>query len=268
MLRYLGSGPRDYASQPLLPMRRDAWEFQAVTAGWCAPTIDAADRPTMRSRTLWVFPPRHLHGWTSYKGRPCKIFVAQFEVVPAALNADEVIELPLTRAEARRLDSLAVELEPHHRAPDSHSRLHIERARLELSLLALKHIPPKPINYDQQRVDAAIAWYHQHMEQRVTVRDMAEAAHMSVAHLRRLFIRCQHRPPQAVMRELQTQRAQELMMTTHLPLSHIAHACGFSCLSAFSRSHQDLTGLAPSAWRQSNHQAGKPKQNVSPRPPV
>lgn len=258
MLRYLGTGLRDYGNQPLVLMRRDAWEFQAVTDGRCAPMFSVADRPPLRKLTLWVFPPRHLHGWTSRKDKPCKVFVAHFDVVPAALNTGGVIELPLTRAEARRLDALGEELEPHHRAPHSHSRLHIERAKFELALLAVKYVTPKPINYDQQRVDAAVAWYHQHMEQRVTVGDMAEAAHMSVAHLRRLFIRYRHRPPQTVMRQLQIQRAQELMMTTHLPLSHIARACGFSCLSAFSRSHQELTGQAPSSWRQTAGRGSKP----------
>ncbi|MEZ6191830.1 MAG: helix-turn-helix transcriptional regulator [Phycisphaerales bacterium] len=268
MLTYLGSGARDYGNQPLLPMRRDAWEFQAVTAGRCAPVSDVNEKPSLQALTLWVFPPNHLHGWTSRKGRPCKVFVAHFDTVPDILDTGGVTERPLTRADARRLDALADMLEPHHRAPDSHSFLHVEHARTELVLMALKNVPAKPIHYDQQRVNAAIAWYHQHMSQRAGVHDMAEAAHVSVAHLRRLFIRHRRMPPQAVMRRMQIQRAQELMMSTQLPLSHIAEACGFSCLSSFSRSHQDLTGQPPSAWREKAARIVKhPRPDLKPAQP-
>ncbi len=253
MLRYLGYGLRDYAQTPLLPMRREGWEFQAVTAGQSAPISDISDSPELHSTTLWVFPPRHLHGWTGRKGKPCRIFVAHFDVVSPALHTGDVFEVKLTRHEAHRLDRMSDELAPHYHNPHSQSHLHIEKCKNELTLLALKQTESVPVRYDQQRVEAAIAWYHQNMSKRVTVNDMADACYVSVAHLRRLFVRYRKKPPQKVMREMQIHRAQELMMTTQLPLSEIASACGFSCQSVFSRSYEGMTGRAPSAWRHALH---------------
>ena len=106
--------------------------------------------------------------------------MAHFDVVPASLDTGGVTVVSLTRSEARRLESLGSELEPHHRSPNSHSRIYTERAKIELTLLALKDNAPTPIHYDQQRVDTAVAWYHQNMPQRVTVNDMADVVHVSV----------------------------------------------------------------------------------------
>src|SRR5262245_14386269 len=63
MLRYLGSGPRQFGLYPLKRIARMNWEFFAVVKGCCAPILSSEETPPLLARTLWVSAPGSMHTW-------------------------------------------------------------------------------------------------------------------------------------------------------------------------------------------------------------
>ncbi|HYE05349.1 MAG TPA: AraC family transcriptional regulator [Planctomycetota bacterium] len=256
MLRYVGSGVRRYAEVPVAPNPRTAWEFQAATAGRIAPTATDGTHPPPRGRRLWVFPPGHRHGWTG-DTRAARVAVFHFDAVPEPLRtvviARGALALDLDPLEAARLDALAVELAPHVAQVGPLTALVEQRALLDLCLIALGHVAPtslpRPAAAPRRLVEAALAWYGEHLGEGPGVTEVARAVGVSVAHLRRLFQAAQHRSPLAAMREARVQRADDLIRAGDLRLEHVARVCGYADGAAFSRAFKSIRGSPPSRWR-------------------
>src|SRR5258706_277402 len=116
MLRYLGSGPREFGRFPLKPSVRMNWEFFAVVKGRCAPLVRASDHPRLIGHTLWVSPPGSAHTWAPDDRGRIEVAVFHFGSVPAALaaavRAHGQLAVELTSAECQRLVALAHDLRP------------------------------------------------------------------------------------------------------------------------------------------------------------
>ena len=84
---------------------------------------------------------------------------------------------------------------------------------------------------------------------------VAAAAHVSPAHLRRMFWRVRGESPRTAIDRLRYQRACELLADPETRLADVAAACGFSEASALSRGFASHTGFSPLAWRQQRLQA-------------
>ena len=254
MLRYLSFGATDYRSNIVGVGRRVHWEFVAVARGAVAPVLGDGVRP-FRRRTLWVFPPSTAHGWISEGS--CVRACFHFGFVPAPLEswalAKGFHEAPLSSAGARRILALARDLAPHHARPTGVSLLHFHRALIELSLLALDNVPaavlPRPEDAAVLRVEAALAWYAEHLAEAPTTAAVARQAHVSVSHLRRLFWQVRRANPHRVLREIRMQRAMEQMTLTTDKLAAIAARCGFGSAADFSRAFRARHDTGPAAWR-------------------
>src|SRR5580698_8389430 len=122
MLRYLALGLRDYGIHPMVPSRRVDWEFYVILRGQAAPTFEAEKSPRLRTRTMWVFAPENMHGWMGIRGRPCKIAAFQFAFLPDLLaertRRAGALAVPLTPAQTREIETIALELQPHFDQPN------------------------------------------------------------------------------------------------------------------------------------------------------
>ncbi len=256
MLRYVGSGVRRYAEAPVAANPRTAWEFQAATAGRIAPTAADGSHPPPRGRRLWVFPPGHRHGWTG-DGRGARVAVFHFDSVPEPLRGAVIargeLAVDLDPLEVTRLDALATQLGPQVAQAGPLTALIEQRALLDLCLIALGHLPlsalPRPAAAPRRLVEAALAWYGEHLGEGPGVTEVARAVGVSVAHLRRLFHAAQRRSPLAAMREARVQRADDLIRAGDLRLEHIARLCGYADGASFSRAFTSIRGTPPSRWR-------------------
>lgn len=259
MLRYLGSGIRRFGLYPIPIHERGMWEFFVVAHGRCGAVFSDADAPALRQQHLWVFPPDIAHGWLGDRAQRCQVAVFHFGSVPPPLEkivrAREYLERPLTVAQARRVARLEKELRPHYEQMTEKSLLVFEKALLELSLLALDDISFERTETKNdlalRKVEASLTWYSEHMAEQPKIEHVAQAVHVSVSHLRRLFWQARQESPQKSFTKLRLDRAMQLLSHTIFKLDVIAAKCGFSSASDFSRVFKSHHGISPDAWRRS-----------------
>jgi len=254
MLTYLNQGERSFYECPTLPYRRGVWEFFAVIDGRCAPTQRHDHRPGLESARLWVMPPDHAHGWTGEADQPCRILVAHYDAVPEPLaQSPRPRSVALRPEQIIKLQQMFLELEDDYVQPTELTRLRADRLQLELTITALADAEVTTRDTAGHKVAAGLAWYAEHLAQRPRVEDVAKAVSVSPSHLRRLFLQAVGVSPLEAMKQVQHDRAKQLMRRTDLPLSDVSTACGFSAQSVFSRDFAKRQNITPQAWRNARH---------------
>ena len=102
-------------------------------------------------------------------------------------------------------------------------------------------------------VAAALAWLSETWDEpplrRVSVADLAAAAHVSVGHLNRLVAATFGRGPAAAIDALRRAHAETLLQRTDLPLAVVARECGYADASHFSHAFRSAYGQSPRAYR-------------------
>jgi AraC-like DNA-binding protein len=81
-------------------------------------------------------------------------------------------------------------------------------------------------------------------------RDIANSIGISVSYLYDLFRRETGTVPAAYIRALRYEKAQELLIRSHLSVKEIAHLVGFHDVSHFVREFQKIYGTSPKHFRQ------------------
>ncbi len=256
-LIYLAHGTRHYGLRPLRATRRTAWEFQAVVKGSCGVSIPDERKSLLREKTLWIFPPGHLHGWTGDPTSSCEVAVFHFTQIPELLQEQiakkDFLTLSLNLPALRFLKERSASLESDWLQPGKLSDLRIEQALLELTLLILENKEGSSTHPDPLKVERAIHWALDQLPRRPSLHSVAEAVHSSPAHLRRLFHRVKHASPQEVLREVRLKRAAGMMKHTNERLDQVAESCGFQSASDFSRAFYKSYGIRPSSYRQNRN---------------
>jgi AraC family transcriptional regulator len=256
MLRYLAYGQKDLSAQPVQPMTRFNWEFYAVLSGALRPTTETGDQlPYTSTPTLWVFPPDRAHGWQSQRrlDRIVMHFSSVPEVIREACAAAGSLSTPLTSDDVAMLRRMGNELKQHYRSPTPESLLRFDRALIDLSLLFLRGrdfgsaLPLETVAVE--RVQRAIEWYLSHLHQRPTLFSLADAVHISTAHLRRQFRLVYRKSPHMVLTSLRLERAAQLLATTDNTLDVVARSSGFNSASDFCRVFKHHFDVYPNEWR-------------------
>lgn len=255
MLQYLGTGLRHYRRNPVALYARPVWELQAILSGDAYPEMHDLPKESS-SPCLWVFPPGHVHGWSAQSEQASQVTVMHYDDVPEQLREacdGRLLRVTLTESEIKIVRELGEHMRPHFEKPMWLSDLHAESALIELTFIALKNQQGRPLNKMQdlarQTVDRALAWYSEHLSHQPDVTDMAQYVSLSESHLRRIFHRVTGHSPLEAMKKIQIERARQLMRTSTLSLKEIAHICGFSGPTVFSRSFVQAEGRSPLAWR-------------------
>ncbi|PAW76885.1 MAG: hypothetical protein B9S32_13220 [Verrucomicrobia bacterium Tous-C9LFEB] len=256
MLVYLSFGKRQYGKKRVEPHQKRAWEFQAVLKGRIGVLQPTGPEPLQANR-LWIFPPGHKHGWIGHKNEISQIAVFHFltapELISRLIGKKEHLEIPLSSKNIRDITDLALNAKHHWTRPTAGMILCYEHALMELSLLAWEasrhHAKDQLNDRARKRVDAAIIWYTERMEENPGLSDIARAVGVSVSHLKRLFDEVLQDSPKHILTQIRFQRALQLMSSNDLKLETISENCGFSSASSFSRAFSDKFGCSPISWR-------------------
>ncbi|HWL17406.1 MAG TPA: AraC family transcriptional regulator [Opitutus sp.] len=258
MLRYFAHGPVRWKNGMRCNTRTN-WEFYAVTSGRCGVKFTDRQRPRFREKTLWLFAPDCSHAWANHQQRHYERVSLHFGTVPYPL--DELVrqnggwlERPLSPGELTRIQAWANELEPAFRRPTLISPLLFQRRLLDLSLLMLEgrewdDAPLALTDLATFKTQRAVSWYDEHLAQNPTVKQVADAIHVSPSHLRRLFWQTRKASPKAVFRHLRLDKAKELMSSTSLTLDDVARHCGYASASHLCRDCRDVHHFSPTTWR-------------------
>lgn len=86
----------------------------------------------------------------------------------------------------------------------------------------------------------------------VSLKQLAEACGLSVAHFARAFRQSAKTSPHRWLRERRIEKAIALLGSAQLSLTEIAAACGFADQSHFTRSFTKQVGVSPGQWRRHN----------------
>jgi transcriptional regulator GlxA family with amidase domain len=126
---------------------------------------------------------------------------------------------------------------------------------------------PRPVPDPVQSTTSAVReWALHHLDQRITLRDLAHREALSVRTFTRRFRAEVGISPGQWLAQQRTERARHLLETTDLPIDHVATAAGFGT-SASLRQHLRATlGVSPSAYRHTFQGTSQPRPAPGRRP--
>jgi AraC family transcriptional regulator len=93
------------------------------------------------------------------------------------------------------------------------------------------------------------AYIDDRLDSRIRIPDLACFVQLSASHFFRAFRKTFGEPPKEYIRGRRIRRAQELMLTSRLPLSQVALECGMCDQAHLCRTFRRFVGINPNAWR-------------------
>ncbi|MEO1454703.1 MAG: AraC family transcriptional regulator [Pseudomonadota bacterium] len=113
------------------------------------------------------------------------------------------------------------------------------------------HLRTTPDGSRDGRVRRVIAYIEAHIDDALTLADLADLAGYSVFHFSRVFRTATGQTTKSYIRQRRVARARRLIETTNLPLVEVALCCGFAHQSHFTTVFQKETGVTPGDFRRS-----------------
>lgn len=104
-----------------------------------------------------------------------------------------------------------------------------------------------------QSVECAIQTMHTHLQERLTLEDLASAACLSPFYFNRVFRHLIGVPPGEFLSALRFQTARRLLLTTSLSVTDICFKVGYTSTGSFTSRFGQLVGLSPRLLRQRAH---------------
>jgi len=128
---------------------------------------------------------------------------------------------------------------------------HFMETQALLQLLLSRFVQDANIVQSNMKTDFndVLNYIGEHLNETLTVRQLAEFCHLSPDHFSRMFQKKFGMRPSRYLQTKRIERAQLLLLTTNNSLSEIAHKIGMDNLSYFSRIFKKLTGKTPGDFR-------------------
>lgn len=104
-------------------------------------------------------------------------------------------------------------------------------------------------NIDKRMVQV-FNYINNHLEQRITISELAEIMCVTPDHFIRIFKQVNGLTPNKYIRQKRVERAQTLMLSSGMNLTEIAHRVGVPNLSQFSKLFHQQTGISPKLYMQ------------------
>jgi AraC-like DNA-binding protein len=98
------------------------------------------------------------------------------------------------------------------------------------------------------RIAAAMDYIHQNFGGPLSSEDLSRVSGLSVSQLERDFVQLLGMTPRRYLTKIRFDAAIELL-SSGMPISDVAQACGYSDQSAFTRAFRSTLGMSPSEYR-------------------
>lgn len=139
----------------------------------------------------------------------------------------------------------------------SYNPLHILLTRTlfcELVYRWAKELKEHSIQYlpNSEDVYEMISYLCQHLEENMTVSDMAKKCHLSEKQFRMIFHRITDEPPKKFLCRLRLQKVAEALVKTNKSISELAYEMNFSSPFQLSRDFKKMFGDPPKSFREKN----------------
>lgn len=99
------------------------------------------------------------------------------------------------------------------------------------------------------RVEAMVAFVHEHFDRDISAKDVAGAAYMNASAASRLFARSTGMTITRYVNVIRVNTACRLLRDSDLPIAAIAGNCGFANLSNFNRRFREVKQATPRQYR-------------------
>jgi AraC family transcriptional regulator len=120
----------------------------------------------------------------------------------------------------------------------------------------------------KQAVERAIQVMHTHMQEVLTLEDLASVAYLSPSRFKHVFRHLIGIPPGAFLSALRLQAARRLLLTTPLSVTDICFEVGYSSIGSFTNHFTHLVGLSPRLLRQQAYAFEPPPAEPAERGPT
>lgn len=124
----------------------------------------------------------------------------------------------------------------------------------EIWLMILEAIPPvwkesTERNKYNDRIKSMMIYIHEHYSERISISELAAAAHLSERECFRTFQDYLHMTPVAYMKSYRLQMACEMLARGSDSITDISHACGLGSSSYFGKVFRDYAHCTPLEYR-------------------
>ncbi len=96
--------------------------------------------------------------------------------------------------------------------------------------------------------DDLVVWMYEHLDQRLTVEDLARQTGMSLRHFIRAFQREKGMPPGRFLDQLRVDTARRLIENAAVSQKEVASTCGFGSVDTMRRTFVRLLGATPASF--------------------
>jgi AraC family transcriptional regulator len=93
-----------------------------------------------------------------------------------------------------------------------------------------------------------VEYIQAHLDQKISLADLADCLHLSVPHFERMFRTTTRRAPYRYVLDLRLERARVLLEQAGLSLVEVAAQCGFSSQSHFTAHFTQYVGVSPARF--------------------
>ena len=185
-------------------------------------------------------------------------FVAQTALEINLAQHCELIEAE--RAEDPIIQHIGLALLTEATSQELTSKIYAESLAQTLVLHLLKNYSTadfQPGNFNGglsgYKLRRSTEFINEHLEQNLSLTEIAEAAGLSPFHFARAFRRTTGLTPQQYLMQRRIERAKQLLAHGDLPLVEISLQTGFKNQSHFTTLFRKFTALTPKAWRDLKH---------------
>jgi AraC family transcriptional regulator len=229
--------------------------------------IEVEDLSTGRLKHTWsgpgkisLFPAGHpvIRSWKGYpelmliflRPRLVKDVAEELGLDPAGLELR--FQLPEPDAMLHRYGRLLCE---EAAQPLLGSSLLGEGLARALAIYLLRHysnrsdVTPNGPSLHTRKLRQVIDYMHAHLDEPITLSELAAIAGLSVTHFSRAFRDAAGKPPHAFLIDLRLERACELLENSELSITQIAFDCGFEQSQYFATLFRRKLGCSPRVWR-------------------
>lgn len=113
---------------------------------------------------------------------------------------------------------------------------------------------PKYNKPQQERLQLMLSFIHRQFPDKITLKDIAAAAHLSVSECTRSFKKTLHITPYDYLINYRIKKGCELLLTTGYSITEISHRVGFNHVNNFIQSFRKHYKLTPKEFRKLNEQ--------------
>lgn len=265
MLRHFACGYRDFRKLPDIAAVRYNWIIMVSFDGKLHPRLDPHQKgQKVEKANFFIVPPQTRYVLVAETPR-CNRAVFHFAYVGDVLQAEVakrgIFRKLLDEGELMEARTIADSVKGPFRSPNLLSELYFESALLRLTILALQSLDFEKVNplqiVPRERVEKAVAWYNEHLQNSPSLSQVADSVHISVTQLRRHFYEQTGRSPKALFNKLRMQKAAQLLISTSLTLDQVGEQCGFQSATEFCRAFKKMFNVTPNHWRHDVNASGR-----------